>query len=471
MIYLILIFAFVLRFINLNQSLWLDEAINIVYAGKLSIMPYLFEYLMGDFHPPLHFAILWVWTHIFGFSEIASRFPSLIFGIGTIFITFLIGRKYSKNVGLMAALLLSLAPLHIYYSQEARPYSLAAFAATLCSYYFLKFLENSSKTSIGFLLASAMVFYSDYVAYFLFPAQALYIFINYRKKIINYFKFVLLSLVIFSPWLLIFPRQVSIGIETSKQVQGWKDVVGGTSFKEIALFWVKTIIGRITFENKLVYAFAAAIPTGLNLLILFKLKKEIKSVGYLIFWFILPPIFAFVFSFFVPVFSYFRFIFVLPAFYILLAVGIEKFERKFRVILLTAVLLFQGTFSFIYLFNSNYHREDWQGAVKFIDQVVSPKSIVLFKNNEIVAPYSYYSHGGNKALPSQKKISVKNSLDLIDLKSALKNIDKVYLFDYLEEVTDPQGLVKYSLIENKFAETKIFNFRGVGFIHLYEKNN
>jgi mannosyltransferase len=468
----ILFLGLFLRLININQSLWLDEAINVVFAQRSNFLEYLLNYLIGDFHPPAHFAILWIWTHIFGYSELAVRLPSVIFGVATIYITYLIARQYSETVGRISAMLLAVAPLHIYYSQEARPYSLAAFAVTLCSLFFLKFLKsNSFKIRVGFALAAALVLYSDYVSYFIFPSQIIFLLIHQKKRISVYLGSLVLSFIFFIPWLFIFPSQLKNGIETSNQVSGWKDVVGGTNLKEAVLLWAKTIFGRITFENKLVYGAILGATSALNLYILTKSKKEITKLEYPFLWFIIPPILAFLFSFIIPVFSYFRFIFILPAFYILLSLGVEKISKKMKWAIIGLILIIQIGFSFTYLLNSQFHREDWKSTVRLMGGTSSNDFAVLFKNSEIVAPFSYYSKGMYLSIPAQKTIPAKEKEDIVDLKSALSNKKRVYLFDYLKDITDPQDLVSSKLKEEGYKNTATYDFRGVGFIYLYEKNH
>ena len=89
----ILLIAFILRVINLNQSLWLDEAINVLATQNFSFLGIITEYAKADFHPPGWFIILWFWGKLFGYSEIAVRIPSVIFGVITIYITYLIGKN------------------------------------------------------------------------------------------------------------------------------------------------------------------------------------------------------------------------------------------------------------------------------------------------------------------------------------------------------------------------------------------
>src|SRR3989344_1581378 len=190
MIWLILLLAFILRLVNLNQSLWWDEAINIVYARSSDLWWFVTKYSVGDFHPPGWFAILWGWGYVFGFSEISVRLPSVIFGVATVWLIYLLGKElFSRKVGLLAALFLAIAPLHIYYSQEARMYVFAAFAVTL-SFYFLHHLIVSRKwTGLGYIVSLVLVLYSDYLAYLVIPTQIFYLIwakkLN-RKIMINY---------------------------------------------------------------------------------------------------------------------------------------------------------------------------------------------------------------------------------------------------------------------------------------------
>jgi uncharacterized membrane protein len=102
-----------------------------------------FNYSISDFHPIGHYFILWFWGRIFGFSEVAIRMPSVLFGVITIYILYLLGKEiFSRKVGLIAALLLAVNPLHIYYSQEARVYSFACLAVALNIYLFYKLIKK-----------------------------------------------------------------------------------------------------------------------------------------------------------------------------------------------------------------------------------------------------------------------------------------------------------------------------------------
>ncbi len=192
MILLILLLGLILRIIALNQSLWLDEAINVVNAENLDLFSFLIKYPVGDFHPPLYFFVIWVWGRLFNFSEMVIRFPSIIFGLGTIFTTYLFAKDLfneqgsfsNKKVGLLSVLLLTLSPLHVYYSQEARMYSLAAFGAILSFYFLNKVFKGDKYSGIFYIISTAMILYSDYVACFVIPAQLFFI-VFWKKEFFN----------------------------------------------------------------------------------------------------------------------------------------------------------------------------------------------------------------------------------------------------------------------------------------------
>ena len=142
---IILFLAFLIRLISLNQSLWLDEAVTANVVSNYSYSEIITKFSPTDFHPPLFYLVEKFWTNIFGYSEIALRFPSIIFSLITAWIIYLIaeklrglkGLKELKGLGVWAAALFLFNPLIIYYSQEARPYMFVTMFVTLIVYYLL----------------------------------------------------------------------------------------------------------------------------------------------------------------------------------------------------------------------------------------------------------------------------------------------------------------------------------------------
>jgi O-antigen/teichoic acid export membrane protein len=107
-----------------NRGLWVDEAISVAQA-RLGFQDMLTELRATDVHPPLHDALLWVTVRIGGTSEAAVRAPSLVLGTLVIPLLYLLGVElYNRRTGLIAAGLAAVAPLLVWYAQEARMYAL-----------------------------------------------------------------------------------------------------------------------------------------------------------------------------------------------------------------------------------------------------------------------------------------------------------------------------------------------------------
>ncbi|MGH8985279.1 MAG: glycosyltransferase family 39 protein, partial [Acidimicrobiia bacterium] len=107
-----------------TRGLWVDEAISVHQAG-LPFGTMLARLADGDVHPPLHAALLWVTVRVVGDGELAVRLPSIAAGVALVPLLYATGRElFDRRTGLVAAALGAVAPLAVWYSQEARMYSL-----------------------------------------------------------------------------------------------------------------------------------------------------------------------------------------------------------------------------------------------------------------------------------------------------------------------------------------------------------
>ncbi|KKS04407.1 MAG: hypothetical protein UU56_C0006G0011 [Candidatus Curtissbacteria bacterium GW2011_GWA2_41_24] len=441
MIWLILLVTFVLRMINLNQSLWLDEAINVNVAKALSYKSLIFNYSLGDFHPPLYHIILKSWILFFGSSEISVRIPSVILGVATVFVTYLIGKKLFENkTALIAATLMATSPLSIYYSQEARMYMLAAFFASLSVFFFISILKKDDFWLwFGFIISTALMLYSDYLPYLLIPIYFLYLLINKRKVAKNTLKsfipaFILISILI-TPWLIILPKQISVGLSAATASPAWAQVVGAPSIQNLLITFVKFTIGRISYDNNLVYALLFA-PAAFFIIFLFLLSLFRMSPLRFFLWF----------WFFGPVFL--------------------GFLTRSLLFLALAVNLTSATFYFLI---PRFQRENWREATSYVIQNSSQKTISLFESDYPPGPFDYYSRGQVKAEGALNGYNADQSKVREKLNVLTQDKQKVFLFQYLSGITDPAGLVFQELTRLGFKNTRTRDFNGVGFVYEFER--
>lgn len=477
MILIILFVATILRFISINQSLWLDEAINVNNAAGLSFKELIFNYSLGDFHPPLYHILLRSWILFFGSSEISVRIPSIILSIVGVYFIYLIAKKLFENkTALVAATLVATAPLHIYYSQEARMYMLACTLGAASVYFFIALIKNDKlKYWIGFIIATSLMLYSDYLPYLLIPTFVIYLFFN-RKHIPKstlraFIPAFILIFILLTPWLVIFPSQLSTGLSAAAASPAWAQVVGTPDFKNLVLVFVKFTVGRISHDNNLIYALSFAPVAAFSIfLLLLSLFRSSYLRSFIYYWLFPPVILGFLIAFFVPIFSYFRFLFVLPAYYIIWASSINTINwTPLMRFLLGVALLINLTSVIIYFTDPKFQREDWRSATAYVKESANESSLVLFESNLTVGPFDYYNIGDLQAIGALADFSATPPKVREDLNLYISDKNKIYLFQYLSQITDPGGLVFEELTKLGFKNTATRDFIGVGFIYEFKK--
>lgn len=120
------------------ESFWYDETFTAWLAGLP--LSRLIDATMGDVHPPTWYLIEWGMVRLFGSSEFSLRLVSALAGIALVPAVYHLATALglTRRQQITAALVTSLAPFAIYYSHEARPYSLLMLACTLATYATLK---------------------------------------------------------------------------------------------------------------------------------------------------------------------------------------------------------------------------------------------------------------------------------------------------------------------------------------------
>jgi mannosyltransferase len=161
----------VVRFSTLGeQSFWLDEAVTgrlmrLGFGAMLRAIP------RSESTPPLYYVLAWLWTRVFGVSEVGLRSLSAVLGTLTIPLLYAAGaRFFDRRAGLVAAGLGTFAPLLIWYSQEARSYALLVALCAAGLWAFAGALETgrSGRRALGFwALLSALALATHYFAVFL----------------------------------------------------------------------------------------------------------------------------------------------------------------------------------------------------------------------------------------------------------------------------------------------------------------
>ena len=482
-LFFVILTAIVLRLINLNQSLWLDETIGALVVRERGFWDILVNFSKGDNHPPLYYLALDIWSNIFGYKEIALRSLSLLFSIGSIWFTYLITKfmfeKENKYLAKITAVLLAVSPFHIYYSQEARMYMMASFVAVVLIYSYLKItskttVQNTRLWWIVYSLSTVAIIFTDYMPVFLIPVFFIHALCKrmgikwWREFISAYIPSVLMGIL----WLPNFIVQLRGGRWLIETLPEWQKLSGGATLKQATLVWIKFTIGRISFNDKIFY-YSLIVLVSLPLLFLFiKAIKRYKEILLIWLWLVVPLLAGFLTSVIFPAFIYFRYVYVYPAFCIIVAYSITSISKKtLRNVMLILVFLINISFTLVYYFDRNQQRENWKGAIAFVEDNAKENEIMLFTNTEPFAPVRYYSKGKVKSFGATDSINADALKTKLKTSDIVSGVTGIYYFEYLNDLHDPDGYVKNTIESLKYTKIRVDpGFIGVGGITYYVLN-
>jgi mannosyltransferase len=173
------------RFASLGlQSYHHDEVITAARVIPGSFGQMLHEVKVSESNPPLYYVLAWGWARALGTGEVGLRSLSALFGAAIVPVGYLIGRELAgRRAGLIAAALLAVNPMLIWYSQEARSYALLVFFGVLALFFFVRALNTRRGSDLAlWALASALALCSHYFAGFAITIEAAWLAVVLRSR-------------------------------------------------------------------------------------------------------------------------------------------------------------------------------------------------------------------------------------------------------------------------------------------------
>jgi hypothetical protein len=176
----VLLLALGLRLWGLDaRGLWQDEIFTVAIASadhSLAEVVSIPLYNTTLPAPPLYF----LFTHAFlflGDNDFLLRFPALLCGVLGVAATYAVGaRLFGRREGLLSALLLTVAPLHLRYSQDARFYTLQVFLSLSSAYFLYRAVfSRDRRWFAGFALCSILNIYNHLFAFFVLAAEVIFV--------------------------------------------------------------------------------------------------------------------------------------------------------------------------------------------------------------------------------------------------------------------------------------------------------
>lgn len=385
--------AAALRIYNIeNQSLWRDEGISYSLSHQDSLPDVFSTLANNDLHPPFYFVLLYFAIELLGKSAFTIRIISAIAGIILIPLGYSIGKRlFNPWVGLLNALIMTISPFLIRYSQEARQYNLLALMAASTLYFAIRWHQKpDNRQLIPYVISGALLIYTHTWGFFFLAALNLYLVADLwlntprRRDLQNWIIGNILIGVLYLPWMPSMIQQLSFRTD-----------------------WITTTdspfqLLRLTFE----YWTAAARATPFYLLVFligvlylfdieirpFKMSlgKNSGKVMLLIVTALATLVIALVLNEFKPSFKPDRYtIVVYPIFTLLLALGIVNL--RFRWVMLGALFILMALWARKDMY---YLRDPYKSVARDVaadlNANVQPNDVIVFTPDPLGQSVQFY---------------------------------------------------------------------------------
>ncbi len=181
----LIVLAAALRLATLDlQSFWYDEAFTPVHVLHDGLGATLRAVVHHENTPPLWYLLAWADARLFGDGALALRLPSALAGVVTVPVAWAIAQQLAgRRAALVAAAIVAVNPLFVWYSQEARAYGLFVLTTALAMLCFVRALEQPSRGRLAaFALTGALALLTHYFAVFLLVPMALWLALDGRAR-------------------------------------------------------------------------------------------------------------------------------------------------------------------------------------------------------------------------------------------------------------------------------------------------
>ncbi|MCC6696626.1 MAG: glycosyltransferase family 39 protein [Candidatus Hydrogenedentes bacterium] len=167
-----------------DESVWVDESVSYPQLHQPTLGAYLAAIRVQD--PPmspLYFTLQYYWARTVGDSVVAVRMLSVLLGVATLPLLYLLGAQlYNRSAGLIAALCAALAIPHVYYAQEIRTYALVLLLSVTSMYFLLRALRGSPGWWPLHALCNALLLATHIFGVLLLFVQALFLLATHAKR-------------------------------------------------------------------------------------------------------------------------------------------------------------------------------------------------------------------------------------------------------------------------------------------------
>ena len=170
----ILFIGAALRIYGLNSGLWYDEIVTLLELARPPLREIVTHFPSNNDHL-LYSVLAHLSIGIFGEHAWSLRLPAFLFGLLSLPLVYILGVGITNRFeATAAAALLAISYHHIWFSQNARGYTILLFCALLATHLLLRGLKTNRRSDfVAFAIVTAMAAYTHLTMVLVAVAQAL----------------------------------------------------------------------------------------------------------------------------------------------------------------------------------------------------------------------------------------------------------------------------------------------------------
>ena len=368
-----------------RQGYWWDEVFSVAFA-QLAWNDFFGLLTSHEANMSLYFTLLKLWSYA-GSGEAFTRLLSLIFGVASVPMIFVLGKRLlGPNEGAVAAVLLSVNAFLVARSQEARGYSLLVLLAITSAYLFVRLIEDPRfATALTYAVVAGLAMYAHFFAALAIAIQfAFAVALKPPRGGRRYVTGAYGAIAVMGLPLLAFTL-----FRGTSQV----DWITRPDFLDVGRVFISLSGGRPILFLYLV----------LSVPCLLRLKRALDSgsseawkLMYLVAWLLGPIVIAFVISrLSTPVFVDRYLVVSLPALALVAASGVTAMRPRAMAFLTLAVLVGLCVRQ-LYLVHAAEGVEDWRGSSGYVLENWRPGDTLAFYESMARIPFGYYAGKSNQ---------------------------------------------------------------------------
>lgn len=398
-----ILIAFGVRLYRLEaQPLWTDEGLSL-YRARLDLPGILSNEIMvrgvvtKDTTPPFYFLLLHFLRAGAGESVFALRMLGVMAGVLMVPLLFLLGQRlFSKQAGLVTALLGALSPFHVWYSQDARTYSLLIALSLISVYASLRMRDPFASRSqramwIGaWLLTGVTMVYTHYTGFLVLAFEGAVLIVESIFQLQR-------------RWLMVAIILASLPTIPLVQYAIWRTQYVseyGVAFRPLDRIFQELISAfSLGLSETLVHPWWAILPfLALAILGVFGARNgKWRSSLFLLAYFLIPVLIFFAITLFKPLYTGPRHLIIaLPPFLLLMGQGLALLWERQKFLFAMAALWV--TVGMIVWLNTQFTdirfvKDDIRSAANYITENARADDIVILHDAIIGFVFDYYYKG------------------------------------------------------------------------------